>query len=266
MGVNNGSVNTTNGFVFTGTSISDFTGTAYGNLTLQGGFNVDVDLTIDINATVTIDSNATVTINTGATLTNNGTIINNGTIYNNGTIIGTVSGNQPIVYTPYYPPPAVSPKPDPEPEPTPEPWKSPFADVREGDWFYGDVEYVVANGLMDGTGAAAFEPNAPMTRAMLITVLARLAGVDTTGGANWYGQGVAWGVESGITDGTRLEERVTRREIATLLYRYAGIGADGWGGEALSWASEQGIMNDGRGDDAATRAEVAAMLHRFAEK
>jgi hypothetical protein len=144
-------------------------------------------------------------------------------------------------------------------------WQNPFTDVKAGDWFYGDVEYAVVNGLFNGTGATTFDPNAPMTRAMLITVLARLDGQDTEGGETWYTKAVAWGVENGITDGTRLDENVTRREIATLLYRYAGIGADGWDGEALEWVQEQKIMNDGRGDDTATRAEVAAMLHRFIE-
>jgi uncharacterized repeat protein (TIGR02543 family) len=152
-----------------------------------------------------------------------------------------------------------------EPE-TPEVWVNPFIDVKAGDWFYGDVEYAVTNGLFNGTSATTFEPGAPMTRAMIFTVLARHAGIDTSGGANWYEQAVAWGVANEITDGTRLNDSVTRREIATLLYRYAGIGADGWGGEALVWVQEQKIMNDGRGDDTATRAEVAAVFRRFAEK
>jgi uncharacterized repeat protein (TIGR02543 family) len=151
-------------------------------------------------------------------------------------------------------------------EETPEVWVNPFIDVKAGDLFYGDVEYAVTSGLFNGTSATTFEPGAPMTRAMILTVLARHAGIDTSGGANWYEQAVAWGVASGITDGTRLDESVTRREIATLLYRYAGIGADGWGGEALVWVQAQKIMNDGRGDDTATRAEVAAVFHRFAEK
>jgi hypothetical protein len=144
-------------------------------------------------------------------------------------------------------------------------WRNPFVDVHEDDWFYGDVEYVHVNGLFNGTSATTFSPDAPMTRAMLITVLARLSGVDTDGGETWYSKAVQWGTAIGITDGTRLNDSVTRREIATMLYRYAKIGADGYGGEALAWVQAQKIMNDGRPADTATRAEVAAMLRRYAE-
>jgi hypothetical protein len=101
---------------------------------------------------------------------------------------------------------------------------------------------------------------------MLVTILARYAGVDTDGGATWYSKAIEWGVVQSVTDGSAPDRFVTRNELATILYRYAGIGADGYGGEALDWAKAQGILNDGRPTDTATRAELVAILQRFIEQ
>ena len=122
-----------------------------------------------------------------------------------------------------------------------------------------------------------------MTRGMVNTVLARLAGVDTTSaaGQNWYDKGVAWARENGVSDGTNPNGNVTREQLATMLYRYAGSPAvsgslpfsdadtaSDYAQNALIWATQNGILNgygDGRiGPKAnAERAQVAAMMARF---
>jgi hypothetical protein len=140
-----------------------------------------------------------------------------------------------------------------------------FDDVRDIDWFYAAIVYAVENGLMNGVGDGHFAPNAKLTRAMLVTVLARYAGIDTTGGATWYEKALEWGVAQGITDGTNPDGYITRRQLVTMLYRFAEIGEDGWGGEAMAWAKSEKILNDGRPEDTATRAEVATILQRFIE-
>jgi hypothetical protein len=167
-------------------------------------------------------------------------------------------------------------------------WQNPFTDVKAADWFYGDVEYAVVNGLFNGTSATTFSPNAPMTRAMLITVLARLDGVDTDGGETWYEKAVAWGVENEITDGTNPNGNVTREQLATMIVRYSELSGktfpvkltyaefaddakiSDYAKNAVQTLFCGGIVNgkpenrfDPQGN--ATRAEVAAILHRFLE-
>jgi 2',3'-cyclic-nucleotide 2'-phosphodiesterase/3'-nucleotidase len=145
-------------------------------------------------------------------------------------------------------------------------WENPFADVSEGDWFYGDVEFVATHEpvLFEGTSETRYSPNAAMTRAMAFTILARLEGVEITG-ENWIQKAIEFAIPNGISDGTDPTGNVTRRQLATMLYRYAGIGEDGWDGEAMIWAAQNAIINDGRPDDPATRAECAAIFHRFVE-
>ncbi|MDR0951359.1 MAG: YDG domain-containing protein [Oscillospiraceae bacterium] len=144
----------------------------------------------------------------------------------------------------------------------------PFTDVAEDNnknWFYSDVKFVWENGLMQGTSDTLFAPQSNMTRAMLWTVLARLSG-ETITGESWAQDARAWVLEAGVSDGTNPNKFVTRNEIVTMLYRFAGIGEDGYGGEAMAWAAELKIMNDGRPEDTATRAELAAILHRFMDQ
>jgi hypothetical protein len=121
---------------------------------------------------------------------------------------------------------------------------------------------------------------------MLVTILARDAGVDTGGGAAWYAKAAEWGVENGITDGLNLDANITREQFAALLYRYAQMKksdtagttdltayADAedisdWATEAMAWANAKGILT-GRTESTlaplgtATRAEAAALLQRF---
>ena len=96
----------------------------------------------------------------------------------------------------------------------------PFTDVKGGDWFYDAVAYVYANGLMDGTTAMTFEPNANMTRAMVWAILARIDG-ETVTGADWASAARVWAMNSGVSDGTDPKGPVTREQFATMLYRYA---------------------------------------------
>ena len=165
----------------------------------------------------------------------------------------------------------------------------PFTDVKSGDWFYDAVAYVYANGLMDGTSATTFEPNANMTRAMVWAILARIDG-ETVTGAAWADDARVWAMNSGVSDGTDPNGPVTREQFATMLYRYAAAkGYDVSIGEstnilsyadfasiseyavpAMQWACGSGVIT-GVTDSTlapqgtATRAQCAAMLMRFIE-
>ena len=165
----------------------------------------------------------------------------------------------------------------------------PFTDVKSGDWFYDAVAYVYANGLMDGTSATTFEPNANMTRAMVWAILARIDG-ETVTGADWASAARTWAMAGGVSDGTDPNGPVTREQFATMLYRYAAAkGYDVSIGEstnilsyadfasiseyaipAMQWACGSGIVT-GVTDSTlapqgtATRAQCAAMLMRFIE-
>ena len=165
----------------------------------------------------------------------------------------------------------------------------PFVDVKTGDWFYDYVAYVYSNGMMDGTSATTFEPNANMTRAMVWAILARIDG-ETVTGAAWATDARAWAMAEGVSDGTDPNGLVTREQFATMLYRYAvAKGYDVSIGEstnilsyadfasiseyaipAMQWTCGSGIVT-GVTDSTlapqgtATRAQCAAMLMRFVE-
>ena len=163
------------------------------------------------------------------------------------------------------------------------PIEFPFTDVKSGDWFYDYVAYVCSNGLMDGTSATTFEPNANMTRAMVWAILARVDG-ETVTGANWVETAREWAMSEGVSDGENATDYVTREQLATMLWRYAGEPASsyslsaftdaanvsGYAATAMAWAVEHGIIS-GVADTTlvpqgtATRAQCAAMLMRFAE-
>ena len=158
-----------------------------------------------------------------------------------------------------------------------------YSDVKTGDWYADAVKYVSDKGLMSGTGSDKFAPSATTTRAMLMTVLARYAGEDTTGGATWYEKGMEWAKAKGVSDGTNPNANITREQLVTMLYRYAGSPkADGkldsfsdaasvstYAADAMQWAVANGIVNGSNGklnpQNNATRAEVAAILMRFCE-
>ena len=163
------------------------------------------------------------------------------------------------------------------------PSKNGFDDVASSDWFADAVKYVADKGLMNGTDDNQFSPNASTTRGMLMTVLARYAGEDTTGGATWYEKSMEWAKAKGVSDGTNPNANITREQLVTMLYRYAGSPkADGkldsfsdsasvstYAADAMQWAVANGIVNGSNGklnpQNNATRAEVAAILMRFCE-
>ena len=158
-----------------------------------------------------------------------------------------------------------------------------FSDVAKSDWFADAVAYVTDKGLMNGTGSDTFSPSASTTRGMLMTVLARYAGEDTTGGAIWYEKGMNWAKAKGVSDGTNPEVNITREQLVTMLYRYAGspkangsldsfsdaASVSSYAVNAMQWAVANGIVNGSNGklnpQNNATRAEVAAILMRFCE-
>ena len=164
-----------------------------------------------------------------------------------------------------------------------QPTKKTFSDVDKSDWFADAVAYVTEKGLMNGTGSDTFSPNASTTRGMLMTVLARYAGEDTTGGAIWYEKGMNWAKAKGVSDGTNPTVNITREQLVTMLYRYAGSPAangsldnfsdaasvSSYAVNAMQWAVANGIVNGSNGKlnpkNNATRAEVAAILMRFCE-
>lgn len=178
-----------------------------------------------------------------------------------------------------------SPAPTPAPTPTPAPVED-MADLDSGAWYYPAVSYVVEQGLMKGTSDTAFSPDAPMSRAMLWTVLYRVSGgAGSTTGAGWYDAARAWSVECGVSDGTNPDGLLTREQIAVMLYRAAGSpaasgpaldftdadSASPWALDALRWAVDQGLMS-GKGGGVldpggtATRAEVAQLLMNYCER
>lgn len=158
-----------------------------------------------------------------------------------------------------------------------------FSDVPAGSWYYDAVAYVSENGLMNGVDAGTFDPNGTLTRAMVWTILARLEGVDTEGGASWYAKAQAWAMESGVSDGDDPMGAITREQLVTMLWRYSGAPGveflltapdagkiSSWAMDAMRWAVSEGIIE---GDEtgavnptgSATRAEAAAIFMRFAE-
>lgn len=172
---------------------------------------------------------------------------------------------------------------EPEPPAVPDGWANPYGDVAANAWYYDAVAYVSASGMMTGTSAAAFSPDAATTRAMIWTVLARLNGQSVDGGSPWYAAAQSWAVSAGVSDGTDPAGNITREALAAMLYRAAGSPAvsgnflafsDGdsvssWAESAMLWATQSGIIGGIDGALApqgqATRAQVAAMLQRFME-
>lgn len=178
-----------------------------------------------------------------------------------------------------------------------------FSDVDTGDWFYGDVTYVCENGLMNGTSATTFSPNATTTRGMIVTVLHRLEGtpnvsVKTSSFADvsddaYYSDAVAWAAENGIVTGYNNEkfgpnDSISREQMAAILWRYAEYknydisekadlslfqdqgSISGYAVDAMAWANASGLITGVDNDTLspkgkAIRAQVAAILHRFCE-
>ena len=168
-----------------------------------------------------------------------------------------------------------------------QPSKTAFVDVPENSWYADAADFVAQRGLMSGVGENLFGGNQNTTRAMLMTILARMDGQDVTGGATWYEKAMNWAKQTGVSDGTMPEVNITREQLATMLYSYAKLkgmntipngmalskfsDADSistWASEAVSWAAYSGIIS-GRSNGTvdpqagATRAEMAVMLQQF---
>ena len=164
---------------------------------------------------------------------------------------------------------------------------SSFTDVPAGSWYEEAVNYVHEKGLMNGTSSNAFSPNANTTRGMIVTILARVEGVNTNG-TPWYAAGQKWAMDNGISDGTNMPGVITREQLATILYRYAkqkgydvsksaaltafsdADKVSGYASEAMQWAVAEGLLQGSNGklnpQGSATRAQVATILMRFMEK
>lgn len=159
-----------------------------------------------------------------------------------------------------------------------------FDDVPSTYWSSEAVMFVTSRELFLGTDENTFSPDATMTRAMIMTVLARLDGVDTSVGEYWFDAGRTWAMSHGITDGSNPQAPITRQQLAAMLYRYAGQpdmsgsldafdDADrvsDWAKNPMTWAIQNKIlfgMSDGtlNPQGLATRAQVATILMRFCQ-
>ena len=168
-----------------------------------------------------------------------------------------------------------------------QPSKTAFVDVPENSWYADAADFVAQRGLMSGVGENLFGGGQNTTRAMLMTILARMDGQDVTGGATWYEKAMNWAKQTGVSDGTMPEVNITREQLATMLYSYAKLkGVDttqggmavrefndydsisAWANQSMAWAVNAGILS-GRGNKTlaptagATRAEMAVMLQQF---
>ncbi len=162
-----------------------------------------------------------------------------------------------------------------------------FSDVADNAWYASAVNYAVDKGLMNGTGEGKFSPEADTTRGMIVTILARLDGKNTSG-TPWYQAGQRWAMEYEISDGTNMTGAITREQLVTMLFRYAvknGLEAvtlsenltqftdasdiSAWAVYAMQWAVGQGLIQGSNGQlrpqANASRAEVATILMRFCE-
>ncbi len=177
-----------------------------------------------------------------------------------------------------------------------------FADLKHTAWYHDAVQYAVDHGLMNGTATTKFEPNAKLTRSMIVQVLYNREGkpratespFTDVKPSKWYADAIAWSAENeivkGFEDATfRPESPITRQQMATILYRYAeykgyDVSARGdlskfkdgdktaaWATDAVQWAVATGLMQgDEKGffdpDGTATRAQVATVLMNYCEK
>lgn len=182
---------------------------------------------------------------------------------------------------------------------------APFLDADRTAWYHDGVHYCLETGLMLGTSATTFAPEQTTSRAMVATILWRLAGSPAADGTvrfadvpqdTWYTEAVRWADSAGVVTGYSPEkfgpnDPITREQLAAMLWRYAqAAGADmsvgqntdllsytdasdisPWATEAMQWACDAGILN-GTGDGStltprgqATRAQSATMLMRFCQ-
>lgn len=180
---------------------------------------------------------------------------------------------------------------------------NPFKDIKNSDWFYEAAMYGYINGIIKGTSATTFDPDAKVNLAMIRTLLYQLekepsvsfdSSLSFIASGKWYTNAFIWSIKNGITIKTGLgatepEDEITREEIVTFLYLYAkykgyevNASADlnvyvdsssvsDWASDAMKWAVAEGLVK-GTGNahlepgDTATRAEVIELIYRFIEK
>lgn len=184
-------------------------------------------------------------------------------------------------------------------------WKNQFTDVVKGAWYYDAVEYAIKGGLFNGTSKTSFEPESYMTRAMLVSVLYRIAGEPAVKVENnfidvpdneWYSDAIYWSnlnnIVGGYGDGIfGTNDSITRQDMAVILYRYAknqgydvsavvgnkllsyndAFKVSEYATSAMEWAVDNELIQGTSKDilspqGTATRAQVAAILMRFVEK
>lgn len=157
-----------------------------------------------------------------------------------------------------------------------------FSDLDLDAWYHDAIDFVLDNGMMNGIDTT-FAPNDNTTRGMLMTMPARMNGVDTNGGSAWYEKGMEWAVANGISDGSNPSGLVTREQLATMRYRMAGSpsadadlnaypGGDNvfsWATDAMKWAVANGIIKGGsyglNPQGKASRVEVAQILMNYSK-
>ena len=173
--------------------------------------------------------------------------------------------------------------------------KFPFLDVPKGAWYYDTVKAAYEAGIVNGMSATTFGPQQNVTRAQLVTLLYRMVGSPSVHGTtpfqdltqSWYQDAVTWAWENNVVYGISAtafspSTAITRQDLTTILYRYAGSPKvtgnelagfsdaqtiSNYARDAVEWAVENGIMNGSNQQikprDTATRAEACALLMRF---
>jgi len=175
-----------------------------------------------------------------------------------------------------------------------------FSDLNPDQWYHEAVDYVLKHGLMNGVAADTFAPNGTLTRAQLVTILYRLEGEPSVEGlvnpftdvaeGQWYTDAIIWAADAGVVNGVTKtvfnpNGAITREQIATILYRYAGSEkvedncladfadagkVSAYAVDAMNWAVANGLIT---GMDettlaptaTATRAQIATILMRYCE-
>jgi len=202
----------------------------------------------------------------------------------------TMPGNNVTITATFQPIPATEPN-----APMETVWSNPYIDVTSDAWYYNAVKFVSENGLMNGTSNNIFAPDAQLSRAMSAQILYNKAGKPSISSSNifadvennaWYTDAITWAAENhivtGNSDGTfSPNDKITREQLAVMLWRYAGepvattkelrftdaSTASSYALEALYWATENKIINGSNGDlmpkGNATRAQVAQTLSNY---
>ena len=177
-----------------------------------------------------------------------------------------------------------------------------YRDVNPGDWFYDAVNYVTEKGLMNGVGNDLFAPQMDTSRAMIVTILWRLEHspyvsesmtFQDVPGSQWYAEAIRWAAANGIVTGYNAtafgpNDKITREQMATILYRYSGYkGYDvsaqadlnayvdaamvgDWAKSGMAWANANGLISGMPGNrlepqGSAVRCQTATILMRFCE-